>query len=97
MHEPHAVGGERRAEPMHVVGVLVHGAVRVRVQVAVGLAACVAVGVGVEDAAVPPHEQSEREHHDDDPYRHFRGLATLSGRYWPSSTSGSPTTMSVVP
>jgi hypothetical protein len=33
--------------------------------------------VGVEDAAVPPHQQSDREHHDDDPYGHLGGLLDL--------------------
>ena len=62
------------------MGVLVHGAARVRVEVAVGLAACMAVGVGVEDPAAPPHEQADREHHDDEPYGDPRGLSYPLGQ-----------------
>ena len=41
------------------------------------VATLVSVGVGVEDTAVPPHQQSDREHHDDDPYGHLGGLLDL--------------------
>ena len=62
------------------MGVLVDGVGLVRVEVAVGLAACMAVGVGVEDAAAPPHEQADREHHDDEPYGDLRGLSYPLGQ-----------------
>jgi hypothetical protein len=40
----------------------------------VRVAVLVGVRVGVEDAVVPPHEQADRERHDDDPYRYLCGL-----------------------
>ena len=51
----------------------------------------------MEDAAAPPHEQSDRERHDDDPYGHLGGLLDLLRKVLAKQHERQPRRTSVVP